>query len=156
MSGGEAITFRSSPRKRGPRAKDWIPSISAFTRVFDALCAGMSGERCASGFHLRPEQRADAAPAVGRRRCRLRRGTRADHPPLPPPLRGARLAHQRRKGRGERPPRPLAALSPCPRSQAYPLAALAPSPRLLGEGGGEGLAEMIRLMAAPHPPRFAP
>jgi hypothetical protein len=41
---------RSSPRERGPRAKDWleasaswIPGISAFTRVFDALCAGMSG-----------------------------------------------------------------------------------------------------------------
>src|SRR5215472_629424 len=38
--------IRSSPRKRGPRAADrgpWIPAISAFTRVFDALCAGMSG-----------------------------------------------------------------------------------------------------------------
>src|SRR5215475_5676099 len=39
-------SLRSSPRKRGPRATDrgpWMPSISAFTRVFDALCAGMSG-----------------------------------------------------------------------------------------------------------------
>ena len=50
--------IRSSPRGaprdarvagtplRGPRAAEcgpWIPSISAFTRVFDALCAGMSG-----------------------------------------------------------------------------------------------------------------
>src|SRR5262249_8648000 len=37
---------RSSPRKRGSRvssAIDWIPGMSAFTRVFDALCAGMSG-----------------------------------------------------------------------------------------------------------------
>jgi hypothetical protein len=41
-----APEVRSSPRKRGPRAADrgpWIPSISASTRVFDALCAGMSG-----------------------------------------------------------------------------------------------------------------
>src|SRR5215472_1624291 len=33
----------SSPRKRGPifqRRWLWVPSISAFTRVFDALCAG--------------------------------------------------------------------------------------------------------------------
>jgi putative tryptophan/tyrosine transport system substrate-binding protein len=38
--------LRSSPRKRGPRATErgsWIPSISASTRVFDALCAGMNG-----------------------------------------------------------------------------------------------------------------
>src|SRR6516165_3471678 len=34
---------RSSPRKRGPRSRPWIPAISAFTRVFNALCAGMSG-----------------------------------------------------------------------------------------------------------------
>src|SRR6516162_9802368 len=39
---GELICFRSSPRKRGP-SRSWIPAISAFTRVFDALCAGMSG-----------------------------------------------------------------------------------------------------------------
>src|SRR6266536_1122831 len=53
-----APEVRSSPRGaprdarvagtplRGPRAAEcgpWIPSISAFTRVFDALCAGMSG-----------------------------------------------------------------------------------------------------------------
>src|SRR5215471_12974136 len=38
----ESTEIRSSPRKRGPRAV-WIPAISAFTRVFDALCAGMSG-----------------------------------------------------------------------------------------------------------------
>jgi ABC transporter substrate binding protein len=38
--------LRSSPRKREPRATErgpWIPSISAFTRVFDAPCAGMNG-----------------------------------------------------------------------------------------------------------------
>src|SRR5262245_44825750 len=37
---------RSSPRKRGSSVTDcgpWIPAISAFTRVFDALCAGMNG-----------------------------------------------------------------------------------------------------------------
>src|SRR5262249_29454034 len=101
------------------------------------------------------------------------RAARAVHPPSPPPLRGARFAHQRRKGRVERPPRPLAALSPSPRSQAYPLAALAPSPRLRGaplcpraalapsprlrgEGGGEGLAEMTQLVQSPpHPTRSA-
>src|SRR5262249_374760 len=49
----ESRNLRSSPRKRGPRSRVvsrrlWIPSISAFTRVFDALCAGMSG-RGASG-----------------------------------------------------------------------------------------------------------
>jgi putative tryptophan/tyrosine transport system substrate-binding protein len=53
-----APELRSSPRGaprdacvagtplRGPRAADrgvWIPGRSAFTRVFDALCAGMSG-----------------------------------------------------------------------------------------------------------------
>src|SRR5437899_9581197 len=53
-----APEVRSSPRGaprdacvagtplRGPRAAEcgpWIPSISALTRVFDALCAGMSG-----------------------------------------------------------------------------------------------------------------
>jgi hypothetical protein len=35
--------IKSSPRKRGPifqRRWSWVPSISAFTRVFDALCAG--------------------------------------------------------------------------------------------------------------------
>src|SRR5215467_8322654 len=37
---------------------DWIPSISAFTRVFDALCAGMSGEvRDPSTFNPRIESR---------------------------------------------------------------------------------------------------
>src|SRR5262245_22611658 len=41
----------SSPRKRGPRSRTqnkrrWIPAISAFTRVFDALCAGMNGPAC--------------------------------------------------------------------------------------------------------------
>src|SRR5215510_10351958 len=43
---GHPALRRSSPRKRGPRLMDcgpWIPAISAFTRVFDALCAGMSG-----------------------------------------------------------------------------------------------------------------
>jgi ABC-type uncharacterized transport system substrate-binding protein len=37
--------IRSSPRKPGPRATErgsWIPGISASTRVFDALCAGMN------------------------------------------------------------------------------------------------------------------
>jgi putative tryptophan/tyrosine transport system substrate-binding protein len=37
---------RSSPRRRGPRATErgpWIPSRSAFTRVFDALCAATNG-----------------------------------------------------------------------------------------------------------------
>src|SRR5262245_39219896 len=43
--------FRSSPRKRGPSARPWIPAISAFTRVFDALCAGMSGG-CAARFRV--------------------------------------------------------------------------------------------------------
>jgi putative tryptophan/tyrosine transport system substrate-binding protein len=41
-----APQLRSSPRKRGPRARErgpWIPGISASTRVFDALCAGMNG-----------------------------------------------------------------------------------------------------------------
>src|SRR5262245_37751920 len=41
-----APQVRSSPRKRGPRATErglWIPSISASTRVYDALCAGMNG-----------------------------------------------------------------------------------------------------------------
>jgi putative tryptophan/tyrosine transport system substrate-binding protein len=41
-----APQLRSSPRKRGPRVTErglWIPSISASTRVFDALCAGMNG-----------------------------------------------------------------------------------------------------------------
>jgi hypothetical protein len=28
---------------QGPSAGRWIPSTSAFTRVFDALCAGMNG-----------------------------------------------------------------------------------------------------------------
>src|SRR5262249_60422356 len=89
------------------------------------------------------------------------RAARAVHPPSPPPLRGARLDHQRRKGRVERPPRPLAALSLFPRSQAYrsqayPLAAPAPSPRLRGEGGGEG-PETTRLVELPpHPDPFAP
>src|SRR5258708_16516685 len=35
--------MRSSPRKRGPIFQSrwlWVPSISAFTRFFDALCAG--------------------------------------------------------------------------------------------------------------------
>jgi len=34
------------PRESGdpePKVKAWIPGISAFTRVFNALCAGMSG-----------------------------------------------------------------------------------------------------------------
>src|SRR5262249_60134772 len=31
------------PPWRGPRRRPWFPAISAFTRVFDALCAGMSG-----------------------------------------------------------------------------------------------------------------
>src|SRR5262245_16064618 len=38
----ETSNIRSSPRKRGP-SFSWIPAISAFTRVFDALCAGMNG-----------------------------------------------------------------------------------------------------------------
>src|SRR5262249_61657854 len=45
--------LRSSARKRGPRAADcglWAPSISAFTRVFDALCAGVSGSLTGSAF----------------------------------------------------------------------------------------------------------
>src|SRR5262249_33695313 len=49
--------IRSSPRKRGPRSRIasrrlWIPGISAFTRVFDALCAGMSGRGARTGFAL--------------------------------------------------------------------------------------------------------
>src|SRR5262249_11819593 len=41
--------FRGGELQRGPRATDrglWIPSRSAFTRVFDALCGGMRGWRC--------------------------------------------------------------------------------------------------------------
>src|SRR5262249_61734461 len=41
---GHPATLASrGPRKRGPRAtgcSPWLPAISAFTRVFDALCAG--------------------------------------------------------------------------------------------------------------------
>src|SRR5262249_58106981 len=89
------------------------------------------------------------------------RAARATHRPSPPPLRGGRFFHQRRKGRVERPPRPLAALSPSPhsrayRSRAYPLAALAPSPRLRGEGGGEGPLAMLRLADVPPPPPRLP
>src|SRR5262249_59553402 len=68
------------------------------------------------------------------------RAGRATHPP-PPPLRGGRFFHQRRKGRHERPPRPLAALSPSLRS--------------LGSQA-EAPAETTPLTAAPHPARFAP
>jgi hypothetical protein len=31
------------PAEAGTQMTDWIPAISAFTRVFDALCAGMNG-----------------------------------------------------------------------------------------------------------------
>jgi len=37
------------PRLKAGVARDtkpWIPAVSAFTRVFDALCAGMNGVRC--------------------------------------------------------------------------------------------------------------
>src|SRR3984893_7282649 len=67
--------LRSSPRGaprdtrvagtplRGPR-RLWIPSISAFTRVFDALCAGMSGRcvDCAKAPRSR-RQRPNGQPA---------------------------------------------------------------------------------------------
>jgi hypothetical protein len=41
-----APAFAGGELQRGPRVTDcgpWIPSTSAFTRVFDALCAGMNG-----------------------------------------------------------------------------------------------------------------
>src|SRR4029450_2156154 len=41
--GEEAVSVVSSPRKRGPIitvSGIWVPRISAFTRVFDALWAG--------------------------------------------------------------------------------------------------------------------
>jgi cytochrome c5 len=44
----DRYNIRSSPQKRGPRF--WIPSISAFTRVFDALCAGLSGRGAPTGI----------------------------------------------------------------------------------------------------------
>src|SRR5215469_16464348 len=51
MQAALCIRIRPSPRKRGPRSRIprrrfWIPAISAFTRVFGALCAGMNGPAC--------------------------------------------------------------------------------------------------------------
>jgi len=37
---------RGDPVARATVCGSWIPSISAFTRVFAALCAGMSGGEC--------------------------------------------------------------------------------------------------------------
>src|SRR5262249_53159340 len=48
---------RSSPRRRVPSPRPWIPAISAFTRVFDALCAGMDGvllQHAGEERHLSP------------------------------------------------------------------------------------------------------
>src|SRR5262249_34927559 len=56
--GGESFSLLSHstsahPREGGgPRLRLWIPSRSAFTRVFDALCAGMSGAGC---YRWRPK-----------------------------------------------------------------------------------------------------
>src|SRR5258707_884266 len=52
--------MRSSPRKRGPIFQSrwlWVPSISAFTRVFDALCAGTTA--------LNSRRAVDEAAAIG-------------------------------------------------------------------------------------------
>src|SRR5262245_14767314 len=172
--------LRSSPRKRGSRLgigmKDWIPAFAGMNgwKMLSGLSTtagtarGCGSSRRRAGLPARARARPRSRRWGRDRRARAPAGSppapppssrpragRADHRPSPPPLRGARFAHQRRKGRNERPPRPLAALSPSPRSQAYPLAALAPSPRLRGEGGGEGLPETTQLVAAPHPDRFA-
>src|SRR5262249_17007120 len=61
-SGSQDTRFRSSLRKRGPSPRPWIPAISAFTRVFDALSAGMSGVNGARGWTSRGGDGMNAPP----------------------------------------------------------------------------------------------
>src|SRR4029453_4620378 len=67
--GEEAVSVVSSPRKRGPIitvSGIWVPRISAFTRVFAALCAGTTAcihismssatSSCGAEWVIQPEE----------------------------------------------------------------------------------------------------
>src|SRR5262249_46994337 len=132
-SGGPRVGQHISPfvpAKAGTQ-KYWIPAY-----------AGMNGGKHSAGVSpLRPEQRADAAPAVGGRRCRLRGGP---GPPLAPG--GAVL----------RGPAPPPAPPPPPAAPAPPPPAARgrgpPPPPPPGKGGAAAAPPPPRLLFSPPPP----